>query len=473
MTALTNRGRVSTGRKRKQKIPEPTIVSDEESVEDESVTRCVCGESHSVGLMVCCDQCEVWQHCDCMGLEEQDIPEHYYCELCKPNDHIEIKGYDRTRRYYKPSSPSASDSDKRTPKRRTTFNSREASISLEEVLALRNAIEQSKTNDSSELEIDSEVNASSVDSDEVQKEGMPFEVEESEVMAKTTTKRQYKKSEDKICTKSKVEKKTRPTNTRRTNSSQSNHSSRRMNKTTRSRTSTPQPEIQTPISASTALFEQLSQSARETSPPAKIRVPSARMTIPEMNRRANQILEYICSMQVKMITSKRERERREQGEDEDDEDNEENKRQLLDARISEAMTKVAMQIDEESEFGAGTEGRSSQCRRPTPILIPGKANNSSSTSSSLSSASTIPLDEEHLMNDEKSMAQIALEQVRRPEGEQSSMEIMDLLTREVITFQRKFGPLGYRHSFDCASNESDGPVTRSRDMTDRSFETTW
>lgn len=53
------------------------------------------------------------------------------------------KYINRTRRYYKPSSPTASDSDKRMTKRRTTFNSREASISLEEVLAFRNAIEQS------------------------------------------------------------------------------------------------------------------------------------------------------------------------------------------------------------------------------------------------------------------------------------------------------------------------------------------
>lgn len=45
--------------------------------------------------MVCCDQCEVWQHCDCMGLEEHEIPDQYYCELCKPSDHVEVKGYDK------------------------------------------------------------------------------------------------------------------------------------------------------------------------------------------------------------------------------------------------------------------------------------------------------------------------------------------------------------------------------------------
>lgn len=45
--------------------------------------------------MVCCDQCEVWQHCECMGLEEHEIPDQYYCELCKPSDHVEVKGYDK------------------------------------------------------------------------------------------------------------------------------------------------------------------------------------------------------------------------------------------------------------------------------------------------------------------------------------------------------------------------------------------
>jgi hypothetical protein len=86
---------------------------EEETAEDESITRCVCGESRklfsngliysstknsyidSLGLMVCCDECEVWQHCECMGLEKDEIPDEYFCELCKPSDHIEIKSYEK------------------------------------------------------------------------------------------------------------------------------------------------------------------------------------------------------------------------------------------------------------------------------------------------------------------------------------------------------------------------------------------
>lgn len=41
----------------------------------------------NLGLMVQCDKCEVWQHCRCMGLEQPDIPDQYYCEQCKPENH--------------------------------------------------------------------------------------------------------------------------------------------------------------------------------------------------------------------------------------------------------------------------------------------------------------------------------------------------------------------------------------------------
>ncbi|KAL3191224.1 hypothetical protein MRX96_018792 [Rhipicephalus microplus] len=34
--------------------------------------------------MICCDQCLVWQHVDCMGLDRSHIPETYLCERCCP-----------------------------------------------------------------------------------------------------------------------------------------------------------------------------------------------------------------------------------------------------------------------------------------------------------------------------------------------------------------------------------------------------
>lgn len=38
--------------------------------------------------MVQCEDCEVWQHGNCMGIpSEDDCPEKYYCELCRPDLH--------------------------------------------------------------------------------------------------------------------------------------------------------------------------------------------------------------------------------------------------------------------------------------------------------------------------------------------------------------------------------------------------
>ncbi|KAI9357746.1 hypothetical protein BD770DRAFT_388247 [Pilaira anomala] len=427
MTVVPSRNKVTnTGRRKQQKLPDPVIVSDEESVEDESITRCVCGESHSIGLMVCCDQCEVWQHCECMGLEEQEIPEQYFCELCKPSDHVEVKGYDKTRRYYKPSSPIAPEFDKRIPKRRTTFNSREASISIDNVLAFRNAIEIPNENEYEGIHSIEDGITVLQDYDE----------NETITTRQVRPKRQTKKTEKKVYTR-------RPQQQQQSTVSISSPS----------QLTTPQ-----------LVLDEKNQTQyyfRENSPPAKVRFPSHRMSILEMNRRANHILEYICSLQVELRTKKRMKE------EENDENLLKKRKQLIDAQISEAMTKAAIQIDQQEveERSSFTSAGTEEDRRPTPILIPGKFDLSSSPSSSLSSASTLPLEDNHhhLLHHEKSVAEEALEKTRKPKQVQSSMEIMDLLTREVIKFQRKFGALSYP-SLDDTGNESDGPVTRSREV---------
>ena len=69
-------------------------VRDDEEAADE-VIRCVCGDTKDdeIGRQyVSCDTCEVWQHNVCMGvpLEEEKQPEHYFCELCEPNDHKDL-----------------------------------------------------------------------------------------------------------------------------------------------------------------------------------------------------------------------------------------------------------------------------------------------------------------------------------------------------------------------------------------------
>ncbi|XP_013399899.1 histone-lysine N-methyltransferase 2E isoform X2 [Lingula anatina] len=51
-----------------------------------SVTRCICNMDHDDGYMICCDQCSVWQHIDCVMLDRTNIPETYYCETCRPRE---------------------------------------------------------------------------------------------------------------------------------------------------------------------------------------------------------------------------------------------------------------------------------------------------------------------------------------------------------------------------------------------------
>lgn len=67
--------------------PEARGGSDTETApegEEEGKTRCICDFTHDDGYMICCDKCGEWQHVDCMGIDRQNIPDAYMCELCLP-----------------------------------------------------------------------------------------------------------------------------------------------------------------------------------------------------------------------------------------------------------------------------------------------------------------------------------------------------------------------------------------------------
>lgn len=97
------------------------VAADDEIIEDEETTRCVCGHqdypglpveptnrpsrplgtsstdpdstAHEPGeLFIQCDNCKVWQHGGCVGiLDEQGSPENYFCEECRPELHQMLK----------------------------------------------------------------------------------------------------------------------------------------------------------------------------------------------------------------------------------------------------------------------------------------------------------------------------------------------------------------------------------------------
>ena len=46
-------------------------------------TRCICKQNAHNGLMICCDECGMWQHCNCVGIAAHALPEEYICERCR------------------------------------------------------------------------------------------------------------------------------------------------------------------------------------------------------------------------------------------------------------------------------------------------------------------------------------------------------------------------------------------------------
>ncbi|KAF4547676.1 Transcription factor BYE1-like protein [Elsinoe fawcettii] len=69
-----------------------------EPVEEEAseeVIRCVCGDNtddEGGRAFIACDACEAWQHNVCMGVSllEDEQPDHYFCEQCRPEEHKEL-----------------------------------------------------------------------------------------------------------------------------------------------------------------------------------------------------------------------------------------------------------------------------------------------------------------------------------------------------------------------------------------------
>lgn len=52
--------------------------------EEEDVIRCICGMFRDEGMMIQCERCLVWQHCECVQADSKTAS--YYCERCMPRE---------------------------------------------------------------------------------------------------------------------------------------------------------------------------------------------------------------------------------------------------------------------------------------------------------------------------------------------------------------------------------------------------
>jgi hypothetical protein len=52
--------------------------------------RCVCGTDDDAGFMIQCDTCGVWQHGDCVHIQQATVPEHFYCDICEDLMHSSV-----------------------------------------------------------------------------------------------------------------------------------------------------------------------------------------------------------------------------------------------------------------------------------------------------------------------------------------------------------------------------------------------
>lgn len=59
-----------------------SFLAEKDPAEEEDVIRCICGLYRDEGMMIQCERCLVWQHCDCVRADSSF--EHYLCEVCQP-----------------------------------------------------------------------------------------------------------------------------------------------------------------------------------------------------------------------------------------------------------------------------------------------------------------------------------------------------------------------------------------------------
>ncbi|ATY63919.1 PHD finger domain [Cordyceps militaris] len=80
-------------KRRQTKKSRKALDEEEQSQEPEEIIRCVCGateqDEDSGEAWISCETCYAWQHNVCVGVSsyEDEIPEYYWCEQCRPQEH--------------------------------------------------------------------------------------------------------------------------------------------------------------------------------------------------------------------------------------------------------------------------------------------------------------------------------------------------------------------------------------------------
>ncbi|CDO94914.1 unnamed protein product [Kluyveromyces dobzhanskii CBS 2104] len=98
--------RETRDRGRSELAESKSVESSELEQEDEGDTRCICGKIEppdDSGLYIQCEECHVWQHGYCVGISEEETPDKYWCEQCKPELHsLYTTDLSEKRSIYKP-----------------------------------------------------------------------------------------------------------------------------------------------------------------------------------------------------------------------------------------------------------------------------------------------------------------------------------------------------------------------------------
>ncbi|KAF9983547.1 hypothetical protein BGZ75_004995 [Mortierella antarctica] len=98
--------------------------------------------------MIQCETCKVWQHCPCVGLGNGEVtPDKYYCDSCRPENHP----YRVQNGQLIINSGAKPSSTQKPTKKRSTMNSKEASIPMDLMLA------QQKWNEEHQDEIEDDI----------------------------------------------------------------------------------------------------------------------------------------------------------------------------------------------------------------------------------------------------------------------------------------------------------------------------